>query len=1366
MNDDSPAQAPAASPPSELPKIGEDGAPIRVLSFSGGGFSTAMQLGVAHALIVSRRKAPDMVIGSSGGAINAVALAEIYQAGAGLSGSARWSARLSRLRGLYRAYTDAPGLIVQKYTPDHFQTEIEQPLKPQDLPIHTKEEKQHRAEATRAKAGLMNLYNTLIDTSISLSTLTLGVRRILGIRQALGSPRRLARWAGVAVEFFQLWNLLGRNLWRLAPLVPHYLGALVKRQPRNTKGTTAAGIVFGSRVWRFGFGLVSRTLCFFHLGAIWGLAAIIMILPHFLVGRLALACLPANSADSTKLIAVPLTGSLVIAGLVAISAEDHLRSFWRSVRSSAAFMTMLACWYILFTAPCKAVFGLIDGRFDPTWLIDTLLDAPALPHCVLAIGMLILALVNIVITSLRRQRLAGDLLKQFSINASLFNAQPIRDLLIRLIDPEYYGEPEMGRLVENALGRASSLFDNEGHRARAPKTFDAYSNERADPPIHVAATAANVGSGRVVVLDRSVPVVDGLLASVSVAPFLPAVMLETPRGSEYYIDGGNFSNEPTRPLFSHLRKAVLVNRESSAVHIFSVSPLPYSKTELGDPRVAEAGRDLSGLIAIALRARELERFRDAALERRLTELQTRTMPSRGSVVLDLVIPSSDGSGRKETLFRTWVFPIEPEQPLRVNERVLGESSPEGRKSVVSEAIADGCRVTLQRIFSDELGKPAAAGSPVRCWDLMARFPSLGDPARLAELTPPAHSSSSGPGLPEICSHCWVFLAGVNALPADSARERAQRTLIVPPAHERQPSPGKWPSEFEVDTWQEPDELRKPRLEGPPPAPDSKWPVSRSNPNQVDRNRSTVSFLFSGGVFRGVFQVGVLNGLSEAGLKPDVVAGASVGSIMAAMAAATFASSAHQTPLQKPPLPGGGGQILKVASTFLAIDRLVLTDRFSNFIRGFTVRAAGTRFSLRQFDRVFRRYDGGRLGTFGSDCRSVLAGLERLTYITPLEQLRILEALKTQQYSKALGFLRSDFQNWLDRAGVGLEVLGAEPLRLLISELVLPNLTQAPGGKSVDFKSLLDRGIAFLATATNLTAGRLEILGSSQLSASDQTPDLLEGLLASSAFPGVFRPRQIEEVVPSSRSRGLIIDGGVMDNLPLDAVAQFLHQAATHAVIPARPEHPHLLICASLQEKPDPILDDKSLSRIRESWPLLSRRAKRLGYNDKLSVFRRVQKNIRAIVDAREGMQQSPIAELEWTPLNLDVLPIIPNWLCGTFAFHPMLGFREKRQAESIAHGCRTTLFALRDKFFENPDAARVWGINSEKIPPAHAKPEAPEFGGSADAGQCWWRNNCLCPFSKTGQKAAGFSTREESRTQTALDRIHSLCLRPETHTGS
>ena len=98
-------------------------------------------------------------------------------------------------------------------------------------------------------------------------------------------------------------------------------------------------------------------------------------------------------------------------------------------------------------------------------------------------------------------------------------------------------------------------------------------------------------------------------------------------------------------------------------------------------------------------------------------------------------------------------------------------------------------------------------------------------------------------------------------------------------------------------------------------------------------------LFSGGVFRGVYQMGVLNALNLLGLRPDVVGGASVGSITAGMITKVF--SEEESTRQH--------QIARLAAIYLGIDRLILTDRFADFVRNLTIRAAETKFSIREAD---------------------------------------------------------------------------------------------------------------------------------------------------------------------------------------------------------------------------------------------------------------------------------------------------------------------------------------------------------------------------------------------------------------------------------
>jgi len=344
------------------------------------------------------------------------------------------------------------------------------------------------------------------------------------------------------------------------------------------------------------------------------------------------------------------------------------------------------------------------------------------------------------------------------------------------------------------------------------------------------------------------------------------------------------------------------------------------------------------------------------------------------------------------------------------------------------------------------------------------------------------------------------------------------------------------------------------------------------------------------------------------------------------------------------------------------------------------------------------------------------------------------------------------------------VLGAEPLERLINDYVLDGL--APEGERpahVSFQDFLNTGTFFFATATNLSAGRLDAWGADQLDGAGPTLNLLQALLASSAFPGVFRRRWSWEVQSGTHHAEEYADGGVMDNLPLDAVARFLDRAGGIRLVSRRPPVPHLILSASLETAPQQIRDPDVLANLCDNWLRLRARTGELAYNRKLDLFERTQENLRLIMQER-----GVIPTTTWTPLDLEVLTVIPRWLCGTMAFHPMLGFRRLQEAESIAHGCASTLLALGRRV-RGPNAARnakAWGMDLEALPSAEQSCAVDPFAplqplSKGQTGNCWFRPQALCPFSYQGQ---GKSERgNNSRTVRELEQIYQLCKEPKTH---
>jgi hypothetical protein len=308
-------------------------------------------------------------------------------------------------------------------------------------------------------------------------------------------------------------------------------------------------------------------------------------------------------------------------------------------------------------------------------------------------------------------------------------------------------------------------------------------------------------------------------------------------------------------------------------------------------------------------------------------------------------------------------------------------------------------------------------------------------------------------------------------------------------------------------------------------------------------------------------------------------------------------------------------------------------------------------------------------------------------------------------------------------------------------------------------------IQFLATTTNLTRGRLEVLGARPASLENPAPRLEEALLANIAFPGVFRPRWSWELFSASAPVEQYIDGGVMDNLPLEAVGQFLGCAAKMQLIHSYPKTPHLVVGASLEVQAPSFALAFTRRRLQKSWIRLARRAGQLGYNNKLDNYEATEKTLRAI---HAHVACLPPAEVRGdSTVGIHLVSVKPNWLCGTFAFHPMLGFRRSQQAKSIAHGCATTLLRFA-QFNEGQEAAREWladwDIGGGTLPQVRSWNAAfeglPLKKDAIAQGGCWLRDR-PCPFSEQTLKDARPAL--STTLVREVSQIHRFCSVPATH---
>ncbi|HEY7234314.1 MAG TPA: patatin-like phospholipase family protein, partial [Gemmatimonadaceae bacterium] len=660
--------------------------------------------------------------------------------------------------------------------------------------------------------------------------------------------------------------------------------------------------------------------------------------------------------------------------------------------------------------------------------------------------IVVFALAVLVTVRLRSWLSIDRILRYYGISDALLDPYPLRSWFVKLFDPTYHGANNMDAIVEAALTTQHLDAEPPEHLAAQRRTLRDYAAHKS--PIHVAPMAANVQTGQLRVLSDETPVVDALLAATAMPPFFEARHC----GDSWYIDGTVVANEPSRALLSYLTP--LVHEDATAVHIYPASSLPLGASELG----VETD-EYSGLVDSSRRAMTLRAFRDATLDRRTMGLVTRSLPGNRATWWP-GREKGEPRGDKPRYLRASLFPIDLDAGESLNERLLAARSLNERRALIVESVAQGCRLSLEVLLEDKLAADSSEVIPCR---------RVIEDRVGADGTLPGSSKAGGPGLPEVCRACSVRGSATSST-------ISTQSLRVPKENRNLPL---WPMETNEgatiypirtsgsttapsENGEEPPQAR-PRKKTTRFETAMPWPLPRNATPGVER--PTVNLLFSGGVFRGVYLAGVMAGLTEVGAQPDLIAGSSIGSITAAMAARLFATSPKETGERR-------RRLLRMCATYLAVDRLVLTDRFSDFIRNFTLRAGATTFSLRDIDTAFRVYDRSKTERFGRELRKVLAGLERLLYLSPFESCDLAHAFRMRRYDDVKSLLGVYAQEWLERGAVGSEVLGSEPLALLIAEHVLDGKSSMGGDPAAEFiTKLQSSGIQFIATATNLTRGR-------------------------------------------------------------------------------------------------------------------------------------------------------------------------------------------------------------------------------------------------------------------------------------------------------
>ena len=1255
--------------------------PYRVISFPGAGFDTVMQMGVVHALLVTRRNAPDMVAGIQVGAITASVLGEVFKANAGANAAAEddEEVQVARFSELLEAFRNTPSTVMKSFFPDALETNAAHALKPVELPRHFKEERDSREESVASRTGLIRLFNHLILLRVSVKVFSQLVRVLLGWN-TFSQSGMVMRWLRRGDLVARLWWIVARNIYSL-----------------SMPASLIAGV----------------ELC---------------------------EVLGVNGKSAAK---------GVEAGHIIFNRWAWFEKIWQMTQ-----------WLLLGFIPLMLVLGIIPALL---FLGLTACKVVSLPSLVLISGSSLATTALVIVISLVawgclffRKNLFSDLLKHYQIFSDLGDSYALKEVLVQNFDPSYYGDFRFDEHVRRALKHGIPLPGGCGNK----KLLQSYANDRhRQNGVTVVPLAANLGTGNLEAIPKETSVVDALMCACAVVPFFRAQSVRKDGATATFIDGTNVSNDPVVPVFEEACKIVTHHADPrwEYVRIISVPLQPLRQQ-------AHSGQHepYTGLVDVTLRALELQRFQDMLLDKGIIDRVNRALGCRP-------VTFTDERGHKETFLPAKVRLVAPERPHQLSLRLMHAGSALERRKLIDTAVADGCRAMIERLVTDALPDTrtveerrfflepdeempdewphrdsnnkstlrAAVESLreskesiidqdgteyVSCRKLLAAW---GGMKPLPGADPPdAEHPNSGPGISEVCRCCITCHKRTGA--KDVEQEELLQHVRLPRA-----TPSFFPAE----------------------------------PKQVEKKKGpAVVFLFSGGVFRGVFQVGFANAVSELGIQPDVVAGASVGTIIGAFTGRVFEKPAGNDLIERQ------RQTRRFASTFLTIDRFVLTDRFADFIRHFSIHAASANFSPRDLDLVFRRYEKDSGLMFGQRARRVFSGLERIFYLSPFEMVEFAQSLRAGNWQTAARHLKKLTQHMMDRYGVGLELLGPEPLQQLIDGFVF-------AGKPDAGTRLEHFGFPLMGTITNLTLGKLEIVRNTH----PWDPRFTQSLLASSAFPGVFRPRWSWEVYRHPGQVAQYADGGIMDNLPLGAVVDYLWGKGGIGKFERRPEVPHLILTATLEpEKADWSKRD-DLDKL--SWTEIRARAIQLRYNGKIDKFQQGQRDIRRILKQRAIMGDPDVKSPD-LPMNLDVLAVKPQWLCGTFAFHPMLGYSRKKQGDSIAHGCASTICAVAEHFDPNNkahavdgDALRKWaqgrGIALEQLP-QRTDPKAGGILGFGPAtlteeeqqqGFCWFRRadpktgrRPICPFHPRSPAAA-----QDDEVSPELHKIYLACGQQSTH---
>lgn len=700
------------------------------------------------------------------------------------------------------------------------------------------------------------------------------------------------------------------------------------------------------------------------------------------------------------------------------------------------------------------------------------------------------------------------------------------------------------------------------------------------------------------------------------------------------VDGSVIRQNPLPSLFDFLRaRADLVARlEAQTDGAAGAAPGPMATIHVvyTVPVIPKSGlrklpEEQSNIVDVALKSLALSQRRDTQLEVRQSNFISHLEAEVRNVGAPAESPSQIGvAGPTLKLFTDEIAPAEDVSFANP----LNPSPAE-----ILDGIAAGCRQTLQTLYRRELAAMPPASDPAGC---------VSCAALIRRLRPNAPRQRPEPGLPEVCERCTQVLA--RPAPEHAGDGATSMTLKA--------------KELRVGDF--------PGLSGEAPR---------------------VIFVASGGVFRGAFHVGVLGALLQTQIRPQLIVGSSVGTLMGAVLGTMFT---------RPAASEAQRCLHTLVQVSLNVDtEIALTRRLKAALRELGVRSQSIGLSPPQIRRAVQRGSRSDPGYAAAGAPPILIDAISSLFLLPQRVTADIAAnfMAGHVTDATQQFLRELKRETLWRLDVEQALVGSSLLERAAAKLLMIDGVIAERRPRQPFVGVPPRGdgIAFFATTTDLGTETPLLLGDGSR-CPDAPYDLIQAALASSAFPFVFTPRRESDVFPGHGRRDVrLADGGMFDNLPFLPAIEVLaaiqrdHHAQHPALAPleflaTRHRSPDLFIAAALDVNPE----TSSPERFDDLFAI-GDRAGSLKNNVKIRAFERGATRIHAQVERL--LQAPPAASARLDPafvnsiVDAGVLPIFPaddQHLNPTFAFCRTLGLTRERVLRSIANGCFQSLAALAD----------------------------------------------------------------------------------------